>query len=158
MSTFENTNSSVEHLQKGTRVKCYLETVDFVIISYHSHNFWEFLSNRWGFFYGSEVHLLLILFSKRKYESKKSINSQPDRSMRHIGTCLPHDIRDEWILQFSLPLADTVGTKRFVRGNQRCSLFQKLGNISLIFVTFMTMFEVFKVTRRHRKERKERKK
>ena len=115
MSTFENTNSSVEHLRKGTRVKCYLETVDFVIISYHSHIFWEFLSNRWRFFYGSEVHLLLILFSKRKYESKKSINSQPDRSMRHIGTCVPHDIRDEWILQFSLPLADTIGTKRFDR-------------------------------------------
>ena len=53
---------------------------------------------------------------------KKSIKSQPVRYMCHIGTCDPHDIRDELILQFCLQLRDTIGaTKVF---SQRCPFFE----------------------------------
>ena len=32
---------------------------------------------------------------KRKYESKKSVKSQPVRYMCHGDACVPHEIRDE---------------------------------------------------------------
>ena len=35
-NTFENSNNSVEHLRTGALVKCYLEIVDFAIMSYLS--------------------------------------------------------------------------------------------------------------------------
>ena len=38
---------------------------------------------------------LIIPFSKESMRVKKSIKSQPVRYMCHIGTCDPHDIRDE---------------------------------------------------------------
>ena len=47
------------------------------------------------FFGGSEIHSLIIPFSKESMRVKKSIKSQPVGYMCHIGTCDPHDIRDE---------------------------------------------------------------
>ena len=52
----------------------------------------------WRLFYGSEVHSLLITFWKESMKVKKSIKSQPVRYMCHADTCVPHEIRDEWIL------------------------------------------------------------
>ena len=34
--------------------------------------------------------------------------------MCHADTCVPHEIRDEWILKVSLQLVDTVGASKFV--------------------------------------------
>ena len=73
-NTFESTNNSLEYLQTGTNVKCYLEIADFVIISYIMV-ISVFLPNRWHFFFcGSEVHPLLIPFSKENMKVKKVSN------------------------------------------------------------------------------------
>ena len=66
---FENTNNSAEHLRTGARAQCYLEIVDFVIISDQSRLrvFVKQVKN----FYDSEVHSLLIPFSKESMKVKK---------------------------------------------------------------------------------------
>ena len=46
---------------------------------------------------------------------KKSANSQIVRCMCYADTRVPHNIRDEYILQFSQQLAEIAGTKEFVR-------------------------------------------
>ena len=82
-NTFDNTNNSVEHLR-----------------------------NRWRLFYGSKIHSSLIPFSEECMKVKKSIKSQPVRYMCHADTCVLHEIRNEWILQFSFQLTNTVGAKK----------------------------------------------
>ena len=57
-----------------TRITCYLKIVNFVIFSYHGHlrSFVEKVGD--DCFFGSEVHSLLISFSKEKMKVKKLSN------------------------------------------------------------------------------------
>ena len=54
---------------------------NFNTIFEKTNNSVEHLPNRWRFFYGRKVHLLLTPFSKESMEVKKSIKSQPVRYM-----------------------------------------------------------------------------
>ena len=88
------------------------------------------------FFYGSKVHSLLIPFSKESMKVKKVSNF----NLCHADTCISHEIRDEQMIQFSLQLADTVGSKKTQSTNQRCPLFRKLGKVSLIFENLLFLY------------------
>ena len=69
-------------------------------------------------FDSSEVHSLPIPFSKESMRVKKVANLNLLDTLIHVmchaDTCVPHEIRDEWILQVSLQLVDTVGASKFV--------------------------------------------
>ena len=58
-------------------VKCSLEIIDFVIMSWSFESFYQIGGN---FFYGNEVNSLLIPFSKESIKVN-SIKSQPVRHM-----------------------------------------------------------------------------
>ena len=97
----------------------------------------------------SQKTLFMYFFPKFSVYKRCMISSENlffQRSMLLDNFRYQHDIRDEQILQFSLQLADTIGTKVFF-ANQKCLLFRKLGNISLIFEIFLLLYLYLRYSR-----------